>query len=118
MKATNINHPPCIRGLDRFKKTGCPEHEWDGLTGCPAWRRMSVPRRDNPMVKNDEAKCLDQWQFDFAWASLGLLEGNQAATESFRNNMTTADGPRPDPAMLAMLKVVVDQEKRKLPYDV
>lgn len=98
---------PCIRGLKRFEKKGCPEKAWNGTEGCPAWREMIIPTRANPLQKENRAQCLDEWYFDFQWAALGLLEGNQAATESFRNNMSTPDGqPKPDPAAVELIRLI------------
>jgi hypothetical protein len=98
--------PPCIRGLKRFEKTGCPGKSWDGNEGCPAWREMIIPNQGQPTKREHKAQCLDQWYFDFQWAALGLLEGNQQATETFRNQMTTPQGPRPDPASIALVECI------------
>jgi hypothetical protein len=62
---------------------------------------MAVSKRADPLTKEIRKQCLDLWLFDFQWAMLGLLEGNQRATESFRNGMLEVDEdgkarPRPD----------------------
>lgn len=97
--------PPCIRGLHQFKK-GCPQKPWDGSEGCTAWIEEMVIDRDNPEKKRIEKKCLDLWMFTLAWHSNGLLEGNQQAVESFRNNMCYDGGPKPDPAMIHLVKTL------------
>lgn len=104
----NKNKPPCIRNLEKFKKSGCPEKQWDGEEGCPAWIELSVADRDNSTKREVKKQCLDKWLWEFNWAMLGLLEGNQQAIETFRNGMvqTTDDGqvvPRPDPAVVSLL---------------
>lgn len=101
---------PCIRNLERFKKSGCPQKIWDGKEGCPCWIEMPVANRENPQKKEIRRNCIDLWQFDFQWAILGLLEGNQQAVESFRNGMiqTGIDGkdyPKSDPANLTLLNL-------------
>ena len=77
--------PPCIRGLKRFEKKGCPQRSWDGEGGCPAWIEMPVATRGNPMHKEIKGQCVDNWLWEFQWAALGMLEGNQQATEGNRN---------------------------------
>lgn len=96
-------HPPCIRGIMKH----CPQKPWDGSTGCPAWVEMTVATKGDPLKKEIRKQCIDLWQHDFTLAALGLLEGNQRATESFRNNMTTANGqPKPDPALLKLVNIL------------
>ena len=111
-------NPPCIRNLDRFKKTGCPQCLWDGVAGCPAWVEMITADPDNPAKQRTEKKCIDLWTFQFTWAQLGLLEGNQQAIESFRNGMVyqAADGstqPKPDPALVQLVNMAAG--KMQLP---
>lgn len=111
-------NPPCVRGLEPFRKSGCPGKSWDGEEGCPCWVSMAVSRRTNPLDKIPESKCIDLWQFDFQWAALGVMEGTQAAIETFRNNMTDIDEtgrgvPKPNPAELALFKIVNLQAQRK-----
>lgn len=110
-------NPPCIRNLERFRKTGCPQREWDGEQGCPAWIELAVPDPDHPVKRRIEKKCLDLWMFTLNWSQLGLLEGNQRAVESFRNGMVElgADGkayPKPDPAMLHLVNEI--ERRRQL----
>lgn len=100
-----MKKPPCIRGLKEFKK-GCPCRPWDGETGCPAWAELLVTPNGEPLKQKDKiGKCLDHWALDLQLKSLGLLEGNQQAIESFRNNMTVDGSPRPDPAVVGLLSV-------------
>ena len=101
---------PCVRNIPRFKH-GCPEKSWDGESGCPCWIEMSVSSRGNPKKQDIRKQCLDFWTWEFQWAVLGLLEGNQQAVESFRNNMTEVgpDGnsrPKPDPAIIALCDIM------------
>jgi|FLOH01.1.fsa_nt_gi hypothetical protein len=107
---------PCIRGLSVFKK-GCPEKYWDGSGGCPAWKEYTIPSEGGkPIIIKD---CIDvlkeHWQFE----SLKLLEGNQKATESFRNGMCEeVDGrvyPKMDRAIISLMSIIQrEQEDRKL----
>lgn len=73
--------------MKRFEKKGCPQRKWDGQDGCPAWIEMPVATRGNPQHKEVKGQCLDLWLWEFQWAALGLLEGNQQATEESRNMM-------------------------------
>ena len=79
-----MNLPPCIRNLKEFKK-GCPQRKWDGESGCPAWIEMPVATKGNPQHKEIKGQCIDIWMWEFQWAALGSLEGNQQATEGNRN---------------------------------
>ena len=78
-------NPPCIRGLKRFEKRGCPKKKWDGKEGCPAWIELVVSSMGNPLKKEIKKQCLDLWLWEFQWSGLGQLEGVQKATESNRN---------------------------------
>ena len=55
---------------------------WNGHDGCPAWLEDWVVERGERVIKK---QCLDLWMKDYMRFSLGLLEGNQIATESNRN---------------------------------
>lgn len=77
--------PPCIRDLKQFRKTGCPEKEWDGKEGCPCWKELVVSDRGNPLKKVVRKQCIDLWRWEFEWAGMGQREGMQQATESNRN---------------------------------
>lgn len=110
---------PCIRNLTAFKR-GCPEKCWDGKEGCPAWTEMTMPRRDNPQIKETVSDCLDIFMFTIGYETLGLLEGNQRAIESFRNGLVTTtmqgeDVPKPDPAMHKLAEIL---ENMKRSYEV
>jgi hypothetical protein len=78
------NAPPCIRNLEKFKD-GCPERPWNGRDGCPAWIEMPVATQGNPLQKEVRRQCIDLWNTQFNWAQLGVMEGNQQATEGARN---------------------------------
>lgn len=109
--------PPCLRNLSRYKD-GCPEREYDRATGegCTAWKELSVGTRGNPLQKEIRKQCIDLWAWEFQWATLGMVEGNAAAIESFRNGMCeqiqdARTGkvfvrPKPDPAIIRMLEVM------------
>ena len=102
---------PCIRNLEAFRKTGCPEKSWNGEEGCPCWIEMPVSRKDNPLKKDTKKDCLDLWLWEFQWAMLGLLEGNQQATESFRNGMVEVNEegkarPKPDMAVVELIEIL------------
>lgn len=110
--------PPCIRGLKAFK-AGCPQAAFDGETGCPAWMSRTMPRRDNPLQHETISQCVDLWIFRLAFDACGLLEGNQQAIESFRNNMTVVDEsgrgvPRPDPALAAVVGMLAREAAGKM----
>ena len=77
--------PPCIRGLKRFEKKGCPQRPWDGEGGCPAWIELSVGVKGNPLQKEIRKQCIDLWTWEFQWAGMGQREGMQQATEESRN---------------------------------
>jgi len=79
-------HPPCIRGLKQFAKKGCPMRPWSPADpgGCPAWVQKDIP--DKSGGKAHIAECLDLYMARMAWHTNALLEGNQQAIESFRNN--------------------------------
>ena len=111
-------NPPCIRNLEKFRKSGCPEKQWDGEEGCPAWIELSTATRENPNKREIKKQCLDKWLWDFNWAMLGLLEGNQQAVETFRNGMIqkTQDGqtvPKPDPAVVSLLSFLNDLKNQQ-----
>jgi hypothetical protein len=112
-------NPPCIRNLEPFKKTGCPQKSWDGEEGCTAWMEMTVGTRDNPLKPDLKKMCIDMWQFDFALTQIGILEGNQQAIESFRNGMVDVDPrdskvkPKPDPAMIQLVNLVFQQIQKQ-----
>lgn len=80
---------------------------------------MVIPLRDNPLKKESRSQCIDKWYFDFQWSMLGLLEGNQVATETFRNAMiqinpeTGKPEPRPDPAMKRMLDLYSENQREQ-----
>lgn len=108
--------PPCIRNLPSFKK-GCPEKGWDGNEGCQCWVELSVPKKSNPLEKEIKKHCIDIWMFILQLESVGLLEGNQIAIETFRNGMTFAseDGkvyPRANPASIELLKIFENMKKQ------
>jgi hypothetical protein len=99
-----MKKPPCIRGLHAFRN-GCPQHAWNGDTGCPAWVERDMMQKGGA-DKIHVAECVDMFMSRMAWDRNGLLEGNQQAVESFRNGMVfTANGqthPKPDPAVAKM----------------
>lgn len=69
----------CIRNLPVFKK-GCPRN-----TDCPCWTTMEFKAKDGTV----EAKsmCLDLAMLHYTRSLLARMEGNQQATESFRNEV-------------------------------
>ena len=110
--------PPCIRNLKCFEETGCPQCSWDGEEGCTAWIEMNVGQKDNPNVPVLKKMCVDMWGFDLAFSTLGALEGNQQAIESFRNGMVMVDPegrthPKPDPAVVELLNMVHNQIQKQ-----
>lgn len=79
---------------------------------------MSIAERGNPLKKEIRKQCLDIWIFEFQWAAMGLLEGNQQATETFRNGMLQkgSDGknyPKPDPSIIALIKLIKEKLQEK-----
>lgn len=108
---------PCIRGLKVFKK-GCPEKFWDGKEGCPAWKEYTIPQEGGnpPVVIKDCIDILSEfWQHE----ALKLLEGNQRATEHFRNDMceTGPDGKVYPKADIGTLTVVAKLNELQQPLE-
>jgi hypothetical protein len=102
---------PCIRGLKAFSR-GCPMKMWDGESGCPAWIELLVTPRNEPAKPKDKVgRCIDHWMLELKLSELGLLEGNQRAIESFRNNMSVDGSPKPDPVIVKLLKRVDDLQR-------
>lgn len=102
---------PCIRGLKEFKK-GCPEKAWDGNSGCPAWKEYTIPGQGGnaPFILKDCVDCTSEyWQIE----ALKLLEGNQVAIETFRNNMSTEGSPKPDPALMKIATLMENKPQLK-----
>jgi hypothetical protein len=105
---------PCIRGLSCMKN-GCPMKPWDGEEGCPAWVELLVTPEDEPLKPKDkQGNCVDMWNLTLKLRELALLEGNQRAIESFRNNMSVDGSPKPDPALYALAQAI---ERRQIHGD-
>jgi hypothetical protein len=107
---------PCIRGLAAFKK-GCPRRPWseNDPEGCPAWLEYLVTPKGEPLKQKDKkGNCADLWAVEFQLTALGLLEGNQQAVESFRNNMTEGNFPKPDPAVLRLVQIFEEHQRVQL----
>jgi hypothetical protein len=103
---------PCIRDLKPFKK-GCPEKCWDKVSGCPAWKEYTVPGEAGkpPVILKD---CIDNLSENWQFEALKLLEGNQQATETFRNGMCETVGGKVVPKMdRAVLSLVSTIQRRK-----
>ena len=98
-----MKRPPCIRGLAAFKK-GCPQRSWNGTDGCSAWieKRMST-KGGQEFVEIKE--CLDHYMARLQFDTNRLLEGNQQAVESFRNNVSVDGAPKPDPALVRLVQI-------------
>lgn len=106
--------PPCIRGLRNFKR-GCPGKPWNGEEGCPAWVELLVTPKDEPAKPKDKiGHCIDHWMVELKLKELGLLEGNQIAIESFRNNMSIDGYPKPDPAVLRLVDKINEIQMLKM----
>lgn len=110
--------PPCIRNLKCFEESGCPQQCWDGEDGCTAWMEMTVGTKENPSIPTTKKMCIDMWQFHLSFSTLGALEGNQQALESFRNGMVMVDPegvthPKPDPGVLQLLNMVHGQIQKQ-----
>ncbi len=107
---------PCIRGLKRFEKTGCPGVAWDKDTqqGCPAWNTVTSPDPDNPLKTISTSDCIDQWNTRFAYSTIAMLEGVQKSIESFRNGMVEDVGnevvPKVDRGIKQMLSMVKNSQ--------
>ena len=99
---------PCTRGLECFKK-GCPQasYEDNPKYGCPLWLELVIPDPDNPTKKIVRKKCVDLWYFTLLYNMLPLLEGNQQATESFRNGMLEVNPDNPKQTRPKSMNVVM-----------
>lgn len=111
-----MKKPPCIRGLQEFKK-GCPQKAWDGQDGCSCWIEKVAPIKGGE--KTIFKQCIDLWMFKLGWDQCGLLEGNQQATESFRNGMIEVDNngkgqPKPDPAIVLLVNLIKDTQQKQI----
>lgn len=112
-----MNKPPCIRGLLCFKK-GCPQRCWDEKDGigCPAWIEFDMSTKGGT-DKIPIRECLDIYMSRLMFYNNCLLEGNQQATESFRNGMVYKDAegnivPKPNEVELALLYHIQNAQKR------
>jgi hypothetical protein len=88
---------PCIRGLERFKKTGCPG-AWDKNTnkGCPACMIGEYEETDSGNKKIKKVRlCIDIWDFKFKFWHQSRLSGIQDAVLSLRNASCEADPSDP-----------------------
>ncbi len=107
-------NPPCLRNIDRFRRSGCPQKTWDGTEGCQAWVERTFPGEPgkNPTIVR---LCMDIWSLDYQLEMLKLLEGNQQATESFRNGMCEEVAgqvvPKMDRAVLRLAGILQRQKE-------
>ena len=111
------NKPPCIRGLDKFKK-GCPEkcYDPDSGLGCPAWIDLELSTKggtEKIIIK----ECLDLYTMRLQFYNNCLLEGNQQAIESFRNGMVYKNDhgdivPKPSNADVLLLNLLANYNKK------
>jgi hypothetical protein len=74
---------------------------------------MVTPRGEPTKPKDKIGRCVDLWMVELKLTELGLLEGNQQAIESFRNNMTVDGSPRPDPALCKMIRILEDNQRAR-----
>lgn len=88
---------PCIRGLKEFSK-GCPKKAWDGEDGCPAWITFIIPDPNNPCTKTYKSQCVDIWQAELLYRSLGLTELNTISVNSLENALCEQDPNDPSKA--------------------
>jgi len=110
MARTGTEKRICIRGLKAFEKSGCPES-----FACPAWAEFMMTPKDEPLKqKGMEGNCIDVWNMQFNFQALRLLEGNQQAIESFRNNMTGETGPKASQALNALVHMAGEAFKKHL----
>ena len=108
-------NPPCIRGLKRFEKKGCPQKEWDGKEGCPAWIELVISSRGSPLKNEIKKQCLDLWLWEFSWAGMGQREGMQQATESNRNmlallSLVSANAESPEELIRVATKSIKNKQ--------
>jgi hypothetical protein len=112
-----MKNPPCIRNLDRFKKTGCPQKEFENGEGCSCWKELIVADRSNPLDKKTRKMCIDLWMFEFSWAATGFLEGNQQAINKLHNGLVMQDEngkdvPKPDMLTFTILRQAFKPSRR------
>lgn len=90
---------PCLLQLREYTQYygGCPEKLWDNKTnaGCPGWKEYILASSNNGepiVIKECVVKLQERWLFE----ALKLSEGNQQATESFRNYVQQLnENPKP-----------------------
>lgn len=111
-------HPPCIRDLYRFRKSGCPECKWDGEEGCTAWVEQVYDNADRTKEPIVVKACMDLISYDISLKMLRFLEGNQQATEELRNGLCeVVDGrvePKPDKGVVHLLCLLTQQHNKQL----
>jgi len=78
---------PCIRGLEIFKKKGCPEKFWDGKNGCPAWKEYIRPGEPGKAPVKI-ADCIDVHSEGWIFEQIKLLEQLIVSVQSLRNNLS------------------------------
>ena len=112
------NKRPCIRGLKDFNKNGCPEKYWDKATGegCPAWKEYTISTAEEGKPPRIIKDCIDVLAEYWSFEALKMLEGNQRATESFRNGMCESgpDGkvyPKMDRAVIELVSMLQSQKE-------
>ena len=97
MEEENYTGTPCIRGLKRFEKTGCPG-EWNEKTkkGCPACisNEYEETTEGNKKIKRLIA-CIDIWNHKFNYWHQGRLSGIHDAVISLRNASCEPDPKNP-----------------------
>ena len=94
----------CVRGLKEFKKSGCSET-------CPLHINVKNSMTDGTI--EEFSGCADIWQATQLFKLNVRLDGIQQAIESLRNNISTKDGPKPDPALVKLLNLSLDTQRAR-----
>jgi hypothetical protein len=111
-------NPPCIRGLKRFEKAGCPQKTWDGENGCQCWKKLIIAKRGNPLEKELKEQCIDLWVFEFQWANMGQNEAQINLYERLNNGLLMEDTngqlvPKPDMVSLNITKSLIQTNEQR-----
>ena len=109
---------PCIKNIDKFKKTGCPRKTFDFETGqgCYAWVGVGLNKLKNPQESEHIQGCVELVDSIITHRNYLKLDSIQASIDLLRNGlcMVTKEGtiPRPNPAETSIAVIMDTMNKR------